>query len=55
MLLPRGLQTMPMVCINNVAFAFCRVSQPNHPERRLYWWFTWRNGRTFALGLNRIR
>lgn len=28
MLLPRALQTMPMACINNVAFAFCRVSQP---------------------------
>lgn len=53
--LPNEIKTMPMACINNIAFAFCRVSKPDNPNQRLYWWFAWRNGQTHALGLNRLR
>lgn len=54
-LLPNEIKNMPMSCINNIAFAFCRVSKPDNPNQRLYWWFAWRNGQTYALGLNRLR
>ena len=56
-LLPAELQAMPMACIHNKnkAFAFCRMSKPDNPNMRLYWWFAWRNGQTYALGLNRVR
>ncbi|WP_231865684.1 MULTISPECIES: hypothetical protein [unclassified Eikenella] len=54
-LLPSELRVMPMVCIHNQAFAFCRMSKPNNPSMRLYWWFAWRNGQTYALGANRTR
>ena len=54
-LLPTELQAMPMACIHNKAFAFCRMNKPDNPNMRLYWWFAWRNGQTYALGLNRLR
>ena len=54
-LLPAELQAMPMACIHNKAFAFCRMSKPDNPNMRLYWWFAWRNGKTYALGLNRVQ
>ena len=54
-LLPSELRAMPMACIHNQAFAFCRMSKPDNPNMRLYWWFAWQNGRTYALGLNRLR
>ena len=54
-LLPAELQAIPMACIHNQAFAFCRMSKPDNPNMRLYWWFAWQNGRTYALGLNRLR
>jgi len=54
-LLPAELQAMPMACIHNKAFAFCRMSKPDNPNMRLYWWFAWRNGQTYALRLNRVR
>ncbi|MDK4526992.1 hypothetical protein QG034_09020 [Kingella kingae] len=54
-LLPQSLQAMPMACINNITFAFCRISNPKNANQRLYWWFAWQNGQTYALGLNRIR
>ncbi|OAM32971.1 hypothetical protein A7P96_01915 [Eikenella sp. NML03-A-027] len=54
-LLPSELRVMPMVCIHNQAFAFCRMSKPDNPNMRLYWWFAWRNGQTYALGANRTR
>lgn len=54
-LLPTELQAMPMACIHNKAFAFCRMSKPDNPNMRLYWWFAWRNGQTYALGLNRVQ
>ncbi|OFK89202.1 MULTISPECIES: hypothetical protein [unclassified Eikenella] len=54
-LLPTELRTMPMACIHNQTFAFCRMSKPDNPNMRLYWWFAWQNGRTYALGLNRTR
>lgn len=54
-LLPTELRTMPMACVHNQAFAFCRMSKPDNPNMRLYWWFAWQNGRTYTLGLNRTR
>ncbi len=54
-LLPSSFQTAPMSCIQNIAFAFCRVSKPDNPDMRLYWWFAWQDGQTYALGLNRLR
>ena len=54
-LLPTELRALPMACVHNQAFAFCRMSKPDNPNMRLYWWFAWQNGRTYALGLNRTR
>lgn len=54
-LLPAELRALPMACVHNQAFAFCRMSKPDNPNMRLYWWFAWQNGRTYALGLNRTR
>ena len=56
-LLPAELQSMPMACIHNKAkaFAFCRMSKPDNPNMRLYWWFAWRNGQTYALSLIRVQ
>lgn len=53
--LPRDFQAMPMACIHNIAFAFCRISKPEDSKQRLYWWIVWQNGQTHALGLNRLR
>ena len=46
---------MPMACIHNKAFAFCRMSKPDNPNMRLYWWFAWKDGQTYVFGLNRLR
>ena len=54
-LLPAELQAMPMACIHNKVFAFCRMSKPDNPNMRLYWWFAWRNGQTHALSLIRVQ
>lgn len=54
-LLPSEIRHMPMECIDNIAFAFCRISKPDNPNQRLYWWFAWKNEKIYALGLNRIR
>ena len=56
-LLPAELQAMPMACIHNKGFAFCRMSmhKPDNTDMRLYWWFAWRNGQTHALSLIRVQ
>ena len=54
-LLPAELRAMPMACIHNKAFAFCRMSKPDNPNMRLYWWFAWKDGQTYVFGLNRLR
>ena len=54
-MLPAELQAMPMACIHNKAFAFCRMSKPDNPNMRLYWWFAWKDGQNYVFGLNRLR
>ena len=54
-MLPAELQAMPMACIHNKAFAFCRMSKPANPNMRLYWWFAWKDGQNYVFGLNRLR
>lgn len=54
-LLPEQIRQYPLACINNVAFAFCRMSKPDNPKQRLYWWISLLEGQHHALGLNRIR
>ena len=35
--------------------AFILPDEIENPNMRLYWWVAWQNGRTYALGLNRLR
>ena len=54
-LLPAEIRAMPMACIHNKAFAFCRMNKPDNPNMRLYWWFAWKDGQNYVFGLNRLR
>lgn len=54
-LLPTSLQNHPLNCINNKALAFCRLSDPQDPNRRLYWWVALVTQEPVMLPLNRTR
>lgn len=55
-MLPQKMRTNPLSCIQNVAFAFCRMNDGTNDKRRLYWWFplTPESARGHAFGLNRV-
>ena len=41
-------------CINNKAFAFCRVDHATDPNRKGYWWFGLVDGKVVPLPVNRL-
>lgn len=52
--LPPYWHKMPFACINNKAFAFCRVTNPANAERRAYWWFVLTGNQVRPLPINRL-
>lgn len=55
-ILPAQMRNNPLDCIQNKAFAFCRMTDGSNTGRRLYWWLPLiEAGRGHALGLHRIQ
>ncbi|MDO4878189.1 MAG: hypothetical protein Q3966_02700 [Neisseria sp.] len=52
--LPANWQPHNFGCINNKAFAFCRVDHATDPNRKGYWWFGLVDGNIIPLAVNRL-
>ena len=52
--LPDSWQPHNFGCINNKAFAFCRVDHATDPNRKGYWWFGLVDGKVVPLPVNRL-
>ena len=52
--LPASWQPHNFGCINNKAFAFCRVDHATDPNRKGYWWFGLVDGKVVPLPVNRL-
>lgn len=52
-LLPKQWHSYPLTCVENKAFAFCRINEKGNENKRLYWWIAL-TPRKHALPLNRI-
>ena len=53
--LPASWQPHNFGCINNTAFAFCRVDHATEAGRTGYWWFALTDGNIVPLPVNRIK
>lgn len=50
--LPEKWHDFPFACIQNEVFAFCRLSDQDNPNHRLYWWIPFEV--EIALPVNRV-
>lgn len=48
-------QDKPFHCINNTAFAFCRISHPDNDNMRIYWMIALIDGKILPMPVNRLR